>query len=74
MSRFQLELPACRTFRGARPSSLRRMLIHVDILRAEALEGLWFPTVRVPEWPDGNAGSGVDNRYRRHSKPCVFQW
>ncbi|WP_175951378.1 hypothetical protein [Burkholderia sp. BCC0405] len=74
MSRFQHESPACRTCRGAHPSSPRRMLVHVDILRAEALEGLWLSTVRATAWPDGNAGSGVDNRRCRHSKPCVFQW
>ncbi|VWC44935.1 hypothetical protein BLA6993_07359 [Burkholderia lata] len=49
-----------------------RMLIHVDILRPESLEGLWFSTVRVSAWPVGMAGSGVDNRRCRHSKPCVF--
>ncbi|MBN3772445.1 hypothetical protein [Burkholderia sp. Se-20378] len=45
-----------RTFRGAHPLSHRRMLSHVDILRPESLEGLWFSTVRVPAWPVGNAG------------------
>lgn len=73
MSCFQRGLPARRTFRGAHPLSHRRMLIHVDILRPESLEGLWFATVRVPAWLVGNVGSGVDNRLCGHSKPCVFQ-
>ncbi|VWD58363.1 hypothetical protein BCO18442_06976 [Burkholderia contaminans] len=48
--------------------------MHVDILRPGPLEALWFSTVRVPAWRVGNAGSGVDNRRRRHSKPCAIQW
>ncbi|WP_412525198.1 hypothetical protein [Burkholderia lata] len=72
MSLFQQGLPAGRTFRGAHPLPHRRMRMHVDILRPESLEGLWFSTVRVAAWPVGNAGSGVDNRCCRHSKPCDF--
>lgn len=49
MSPFRHGMPDGGAFRGG-PAVSRRILAHVDILRAGSLEALWFSTVRVPAW------------------------